>query len=548
MDSSGEMVHASGLTFTESYFPASASVPLVDHTVGGLLAARTAQHPDHLALVGVRHGTGETVHLSYADLYEEASRAAVGISRLASPGDLVALWAPNVVEWVIIEYGAAMAGVVLVALNPVLRRSELEYALAHSQSTVLLHADRSRDYDLAGVVLQAREAFPDLVTVSLSERERWCPSDAPLEQGDRWPGDPDLPVMLQYTSGTTGDPKGVLLTHRSLVNVAKLAVESTGVRQGSVFANPLPMFHTAACALATLGPAWLGGAVVLFERFAADRVLAALRAERVNVLFSVPTVLIGLLEEARADSSPPPKLDVITGGGANVPASIIDAASQVFGADVVNMYGQTELCGTVTATRPGDDRSLLLGTVGRPLPQAALKVVDLKDGSIVPIGITGEICVMGYQQMIGYLHDPDATARAVDAQGFVRTGDLGSMDESGYITLRGRLKEQIIRGGENISPARIETAVSRHPEVLEASAVGLPDARWGEIVACLVHLRGAAPRDLRDQLIELARQQLAPYMVPARWFVADEVPRTAVGKVRKFELAERISRGDYREL
>jgi fatty-acyl-CoA synthase len=513
---------------TTSYLPADSSVPLVEYTVGGLLAERARTHADHLALVGTRHGDGAPVRLTYAELLTEALHVATALSNVAEPGSFVALWAPNIVEWPIIQYGAALAEVTLVALNPVLRRPELEYALNHSGSAVLIHADRSRDYDMAAVVAEVRETFPGLRTISLSDRASWRADtiDPPAP-----PTDPHAPVMLQYTSGTTGNPKGVLLRHRSLVNVAKLTMESLGVAPGSVAVNPLPMFHTAACVVGTLGPLWVGGTEVLIEQFAPRPVLEVMREEKASVLFYVPAVLSALLEAQGGE--PAPQLTTILGGASNVPATMIEAAQKVFGAPVFNLFGQTELAPVLTATRPGDSREDRLTTVGRPIPQVDVKIVDPATGEILPFGEPGEICARGYQQLIEYLHDPAATAATVDRDGFVHTGDLGSMDERGYLTLTGRLKEIIIRGGENISPTEVETCLAAHPDVVEATVFGLPDARFGEIVAAVVRTRDDDTGGLRDALIAHVRERLSPHKTPTRWFVGNALPRTPTGKVRK---------------
>jgi fatty-acyl-CoA synthase len=528
---------------TLSYLPADTSVPLVDLTVGGLLTERATTHADVLALVGNQHGDGASVRLTYAQLLTEAQRVATALRRLAGPGEFVALWAPNVVEWPVIQYGAALAGVTLVALNPVLRRPELEYALRHSRATVLLHADRSRDYDLAAVVAELRES--GLRTVSLSDRETWRAEeiDAPAP-----PSDPDAPVMLQYTSGTTGNPKGVLLRHRSLVNVAKLTMEFAGVAPGSVTINPLPMFHTAACVIGTLGPLWLGGTEILVEQFAPGPVLQTMRDEHVDVLFFVPAVLGALLASQQADPAEAPRLRTVLGGAAPVPAAMIEAAEQTFGANVVNVFGQTELSPVLTATRGTDSREDQLTTVGHPLPQVDCKVVAPGTGEVLPLGVSGEICARGYQQLIEYLHDPVATAATVDADGFVHTGDLGAMDERGYLTLTGRLKELIIRGGENIAPAQIEACLAAHPLVLDAAVVGLPDEKFGEIVAAIVRTRDTTPTDLCVQLTAYVRERLSPHKTPARWFVAKDLPLTPTGKVRKFKLAQLIEAGALEEL
>jgi fatty-acyl-CoA synthase/long-chain acyl-CoA synthetase len=523
---------------TRSYLCADTSVPLVDYTIGELLRSRALAHPERIALVGARDGSGERARLTYAGLWDEACRVATGLCRLAKPGDYVALWAPNVVEWPVIEFGAALAGVTLVALNPVLRLEELAYAIGHSGSTVLLHADRSRDYDLAAVARQLRGAFPGLVTVSLSDRPRWCPDQPDPAVVAAAPTDADRPVMLQYTSGTTGNPKGVLLRHRSLVNVAKLTMEAVGAQPGAIGVNPLPMFHTAACVIGTLGPLWLGGTQVLVEQFVPGPVLQTLRDEQASVLFYVPAILGALLAEQGKASAPAPRLDVVMGGAATVPETMIEAARRTFGAIVINLFGQTELAPVLSATRPADSRADQLTTVGRPLPQVDCKIVNPVTGQVVPVAQEGEICARGYQQFIEYLHDAEATAASVDGDGFVHTGDLGSMDERGYLKVTGRLKELIIRGGENIAPVQVELVIASCPLVETAIVVGLPDEQWGEVVACVLQLNADPPADLVDQLAAYAQERMSPYKVPTRWFLADgDLPRTPTGKIRKFQVS-----------
>jgi fatty-acyl-CoA synthase len=530
-----------------SYLEADSSVDLLEHTVCSLLTQRAESHADTLALVGNGHADGGQVRMTWAQLHTEAQHVATGLRRHADPGDLVALWSPNVVEWPVIQHGAAMAGVVLVALNPVLRRTELEYALRHSGARVLIHADRSREYDMAAVAVQMGAMFPDLVTVSLSERHAWRSDEIDPAVVEEAPTDPELPVMLQYTSGTTGSPKGVLLRHRSLINVARLTMEYVGVPLGSVAINPLPMFHTAGCVIGTLGPLWIGGTEVLIEEFAPGPVLEAMHEEHANVLFYVPAILGALIEQQRHAERPAPSLDIVMGGASSVPASMIEAAEKVFGASVINLFGQTELSPVLSATRPGDSRSDQLATVGHPLPRVDVKIVD-SAGDVVPLGTPGEICARGYQQLIEYLHDPEATGHCVDADGFVHTGDQGMMDDRGYLTLTGRIKELIIRGGENIAPAEIEACLVAHPSVLEATVVGLPDERLGEVVVAVVRVRGDEPTDFKDQLVAHAREWLSPYKIPARWFVAGAFPVTPTGKVRKFEVVEMIQVRRLREL
>jgi fatty-acyl-CoA synthase len=534
-----------GVRKSQAYRAADTRTPLVDMTVGALLAQRAATHPDREALIGVRHGSGETVRLSYRELFDEALRVAGALAQLTQPGDFVALWAPNVIEWPIVQYGAALAGVVLVPLNPALRDDELHYALTYSAADVLLHTDVNRDYPMAEVARRVTARIPGLQRISLSQR--WC-ADAPDNAllAVRAPTDPAAVVILQYTSGTTGRPKGVVLNHRSLVNVAKLTMQAVGIVDGQRFLNPLPMFHTAGCVISTLGPLWAAGTVVLVDRFVPASVLDALRSERVDVLFYVPAMLSALVEAQHNVDVPAPRLRIVMGGASTVSAGLIDATERCFGGMVINLFGQTELAPVLSLTRPRDSAADRLHTVGQPLPHVDCKIVDAA-GHVVDVGVEGEICARGYQQFVEYLNDPQATAAALDADGFVRTGDLGMMDERGYLTVTGRVKELIIRGGENISPVEIEAMILQHQAVSQAVAVGLPDERLGEIVAAVI-LTPAPADDLKDQLVADLTARTAAYKVPARWFLADAIPVTPTGKTQRFALRDAILRGELPEL
>ena len=527
---------------------ADRSVDLVDFTVGELLADRANAHPDRVAIVGVRHGTGEQVRLTYGQLHDEACRVACALAGLAERGSFVAIWAPNVIEWPIIQYGAALAGMVLVAINPALRERELHYALQHSGSAVLLHADANRDYDMAAGVRRVAASLPDLTCVSLSDPSAWRALHVADNIARNATNDAQDVVMLQYTSGTTGNPKGVLLRHKSLINVAKLTFEALSVPDGSVCLNPLPMFHTAGCVIATLGPLWIGGTVILVDRFSPVPVLQALHTEKVSVLFYVPAVLAALLEVQRTSDARAPQLHTVMGGASNVSPALIEAAEQAFGGTVINLFGQTELSPVLTATRLEDSRADRLNTVGRPLPQVDCRIVDPGSGEVVGVGEPGEICARGYQTLVGYLNDPDATARTIDGEGFVHTGDIGTMDSRGYLRVTGRLKELIIRGGENIAPAEIESHLVTHDDVVECVVVGLPDDRLGEQVAAVLRTSRDADALLKDSLVGHLRNRLAPFKIPARWFVVAEFPVTPTGKVRKFELRDAIILGNVREL
>ncbi|PRZ41068.1 fatty-acyl-CoA synthase/long-chain acyl-CoA synthetase [Antricoccus suffuscus] len=528
-------------TLTESYWPADTSAPLLELTVGGLLTAQAAKTPDAVAIIGTAYGTSEARRLTYAELLGEARAIASTILGYAAPGDFVAMWAPNVIEWPIVEYAAGLAGVTLVALNPVLRERELAYALDDSKARLLIYAETSRAYDMKSVLESARpdRAYLEHV-ISLADLAG-LPADSELP--DLRSISPDAPAMLQYTSGTTGDPKGVLLRHRSLVNNAKMTMDVTEAEPGAMCLNPLPMFHTASCIISTLGPVCLGGGVVLVEQFIPDVVLDLMRDEKVSVLFFVPTVLGALIEAQRASDKPAPRLRTIMGGAATVPSVMIEAANELFGATVHNLFGQTELAPVLTAIRRTDSLQDQLTTVGRPIPQVECKITDPATGETMPLGDVGEICARGPQQMLEYYGKPDATAAAIDADGWLHMGDLGTMGERGFVTVTGRLKDMIIRGGENIAPAEVESILVRHPEVLEAVVLGLPDEKWGETVAAVIRPRGEPRADLRASLEAHCRASLSPYKVPSTWYVSDELPMTPTGKVQKFRLREVIDGG-----
>ncbi|MFB7718281.1 MULTISPECIES: class I adenylate-forming enzyme family protein [unclassified Nocardia] len=534
----------------EAYRRADTGVPLSEHTVGSLLADRARAHPERLALAGTPHGGTIIERLSYAELYERAERVATALLRVTEPGAYVALWAPNVLEWPIIEYGAALAGVVLVAVNPAFQVDELEYVLRHSGATVLLHAESNRGSDMAAAAIEAAARVPECShIISLADRARWQaePGAIPIVRGPN-ATDPDAPVMLQYTSGTTGNPKGVLLRHRSLVNVAKMTMSAAEIESGAVCIGPLPMFHTAACVISTLGPAYIGGTLLLVETFAPRAVLEWAVAEQASVLFFVPTVLGALLDALRGSDLPAPRFRSILGGAATVAPVLIDGARTVFGGTVHNLFGQTELAPVLTMIRRQDSPHDQLTTVGRPIPQVECKIARLADGSVAALGEEGEICARGYQQMIEYLGDPVATAATVDADGWLHTGDLGSMDARGYITLTGRLKDLIISGGENIAPAEVESLLLEHDSVAQVTVVGVPDPKWGEAVSAVVVLRADSPTNPADSLRAHVRDRLATFKQPKRWFVADELPVTASGKVRKFEVVQAISAGRFDEI
>ncbi|MDT0547351.1 MULTISPECIES: AMP-binding protein [Streptomyces] len=530
---------------TASYRPADTAAPLYRHTVGQLLRTTAARRPEAIALTGIPDDGSGPRRWTYAELLAEAESIAAGIRERVPLGGRVAVWAPSVPEWPLVEYAAALAGVTLVTLNPTLRAGELTHALGVSETEMLIHADRSRAYDMAAVVSGAAASLPRLRhIVSLSDWEE-------LRGGAALPAEDDIaaarvPAQLQFTSGTTGAPKAVLLSHRSVLNVSRLTFEALRVRDTAEVVSPLPMFHTAGCVISCLGPLWSGGTFTLMERFDPKVLLEVLRRTPGAVLTSVPTVLAALNEAARGAPGLPPLSAVLT-GAAPVRAQLIAETEELFSTTVFNLYGQTELASVLTLTRPDDPLELKTTTVGRPLPHVECKIVHPGSGRVQPLGVTGEICARGYQQMVAYYGDPGASARKVDADGWLHTGDLGSMDATGTLRLEGRRSDLIIRGGENISPVSIEDVLTALPGVKEAVVVGLPDEVWGQVVAAVLQTEPGAAVDLED-VVALCAERLSPYKIPVHWFTARDLPLTASGKIQRFRVLELAVEGAFRRL
>ncbi|MFD4317064.1 class I adenylate-forming enzyme family protein [Streptomyces sp. NPDC058548] len=525
----------------ESLRLADTEAPLSDHTVGSLLREVAAGRPDAPALESVPDDGGAPRRWTYAELLAEAESVAGGLRERVGLGARVALWAPNVPEWPIVAYAAALAGVTLVTLNPALRAGELTHALRTSEAEMLIHADAVRGYDMAGTVRAVTPDLPGLRHVVPLAAWESLRGAAPLPSQEEIAA---VPAQIQFTSGTTGDPKAVLLSHRSVVNVARLTFEGLGVHDGATVVSPLPMFHTAGCVISCLGPLWSGGVFTLLERFDPKVLFEVLRRSPGAVLTSVPTVLTALNDVARSADGAPARLSSVLTGAAPVRPQLITETEELFSTTVFNLYGQTELASVVTLTRPDDTAEDKTSTVGRPLPHVACKIVDPDTGRVQPLGVPGEICARGYQQLLAYYGDAEATARKVDADGWLHTGDLGSMDATGAVRIEGRLSDLIIRGGENIAPGPVESFLSTLPGVRDALVVGVPDDRWGEIVAAVLLPAADRPEgpDV-EECVALCREQLSPHKIPARWYLADGLPLTASGKIQKFRVRELIAEG-----
>jgi len=542
--------------FVESYWSADTSEPLFESTTGDLLRAAAADAPSTLALVeGVPEngvslsGAARTDRTwTYVELLAEADGCARWLLSRFAPGERITVWAPNIPEWVILQYGAAFAGLILVTANPALRETELAYVVRQSGSVAIFYTAAFRGTDMRAMAARLEREIPSL-------REAICFSDwettvrGSSASGVRLPvvhaGDA---VQIQYTSGTTGPPKGALLHHRGLVNNARFIVKRLGFPGGGVWVSAMPLFHTAGCAMSVLGCAWARATYVLCQYFDAELVLHQLELHRGDCLFGVPTMLIAIADHPRFADFDIRACSLILSGGSTVPPDLVRKLEEALDARFSIVYGQTESSPIVTQTSPDDDLHDKADTIGRPLWQVDVKIVDPGNGSTLPAGEQGELCARGYQVMLGYYDMPDATARAIDADGWLHTGDLATMDGRGYFTITGRLKDMIIRGGENIYPREIEDTLFSHPKVAEAAVVGVRDPTWGEQVAAVIRPADPAAPPTSAELYELCRARLAPHKTPRYWYQTDQFPLTGSGKIQKFRIVALLEENVYRAL
>jgi fatty-acyl-CoA synthase len=352
--------------------------------------------------------------------------------------------------------------------------------------------------------------------------------------------DPQAPAQILYTSGTTGQPKAAVLTHRALTNNARLSTEAIGLRPGDTVVNPMPLFHVAGGGLLTLGPVQAGALHVLPPYFHPGLQLELIETYRGTVFGGVPTMLNALLSHPSFATRDLSSVRYGFSGGTSVPADVARRVEAALGVPFMITFAQTESSCSITMTRPDDSPADRAQTLGRPLPQTEVKITDQRTGHTVPPGSIGEICTRGYLVMRGYLDDLAATQAAIDRDGWLHTGDLGSMDDRGFCRIEGRIKEMIIRGGENIYPREIENVLLGHPSVLDAAVVGLSDRFWGEVVGAVIRIRPDVTID-EAGLANYCRAQLAAFKVPVRWLFVDAFPLTATGKIRKDVLSAQLA-------
>jgi len=513
------------------------ALPLLEKTIGQALADSTARNPSADALISRHQG----VRITYRTLQEQAQRTARGLWGLGiRPGDRVGVWACNCVEWVYLQLAAALAGAVLVNVNPAYRAHELRFALRKSGMKAIFLHERDARVCYLDIINEARGgADLPLRHVVLLGTSAW---DDMLARGADIPAlelAPEDVVNIQYTSGTTGSPKGVLLTHRNLVNNAYIVGRGLGLAAGDRLCSPVPLYHCFGCVMSSLMAVVHGIALVMpAAQFDPLATLQAIHAEHCTVIYGVPTMFIAELEHPDFRKYDMTSLRTGVMAGAPCPVNVMKRVIADMHCNGMTVaYGQTESSPAITGSAVDDDLEHRVSTIGRAFPETEVKIVAPWNNEILETGERGELCARGYMVMKGYDGEPEATARTIDEDGWLHTGDLAVMREDGYFHIAGRLKEMIIRGGENIYPREIEEFLHQHPRIADVYVVGLPDVRLGEAVLAWIKLKAGESMS-EEEVRDYCRGQIAHFKIPQYIRFVDAFPMTVTGKVQKFRIRQ----------
>jgi fatty-acyl-CoA synthase len=550
------------MTTASSYTSGTSDVPLLGLTIGDLFDRTVARYPDNEALVSRHQG----LRYTYRQLRVEVDRCARALIALGvEKGQRVGIWAPNCAEWAITQFATAKLGAILVNINPSYRLNEVQYALAQSGCTWLVTAPRFKTSDYTAMI---HELTPELAASRPGAlRSATFPSlrgvvrlgDEPSPGMLRWPDlltmaerigadeltrrqrqqEFDDPINIQFTSGTTGYPKGATLSHHNILNNGFFTTELLRFTDRDRLLIPVPLYHCFGMVMGNLGCVTHGATMIYpSDGFDPTAVLEAAQAERATALYGVPTMFIAELNHpdfARYDLS-----TLRTGimAGSPCPVEVMkQVQAQMHMSEVAIAYGMTETSPVSTQTRIGAPLAKQVGTVGQVHPHVQIKIVDPQTGQVVPIGERGELCTRGYSVMLGYWDNPEATRTSIDAARWMHTGDLATMDDEGYLNIVGRIKDMIIRGGENVYPREIEEFLYSHPKVQDVQVIGVPDEKYGEEIMAWVKLREgqtATPEEIRDY----CRGKIAHYKVPRYVRFVEAFPMTVTGKVQKFLMRE----------
>ncbi|MFI2378814.1 AMP-binding protein [Streptomyces sp. NPDC018964] len=533
-----------------SYTHGTDETPLLGDTIGADLGRAVAAWPDREALVDVPSGRRWT----YAEFGAAVDEVARGLlAKGVEKGDRVGIWAVNCPEWVLVQYATARIGVIMVNINPAYRAHELEYVLRQSGISLLVSSLAHKGSDYRALVDQVRGACPGLRETVYIGDPSWDAltagaSAVPPERLDEIAAglSCDDPINIQYTSGTTGFPKGATLSHHNILNNGYWVGRTVGYTEQDRVCLPVPFYHCFGMVMGNLGATSHGACIVIpAPSFEPKATLEAVQRERCTSLYGVPTMFIAELNLPGFASYDLTSLRTGIMAGSPCPVEVMKrVVAEMYMEQVSICYGMTETSPVSLQTRMDDDLEHRTGTVGRVLPHIEVKVVDPVTGVTRPRGSAGELCTRGYSVMLGYWNEPERTAEAVDAGRWMHTGDLAVMREDGYVEIVGRIKDMIIRGGENIYPREVEEFLHAHPKIADVQVVGVAHERYGEeVLACVIPRDPADPLTL-DELRAFCADRLAHYKIPSRLQLLDTFPMTVSGKVRKIELRERYAAED----
>jgi fatty-acyl-CoA synthase len=517
--------------------------PLLGRTIGEDLERTAARFGDREALVSRHQG----IRITYAELDAAVDRVARGLLAAGvRRGDRVGIWAPNCAEWVLVQYATAKAGAILVNVNPAYRTHELAFVLRQAGVRLLVSATEHKASDYRAMVAEVRGDCDALERVVFLDSPDW---EALLAGGDAVePGALrermatlafDDPINLQYTSGTTGFPKGATLSHHNILNNGFFVGELVGYDETDRVCLPVPFYHCFGMVMGNLGCTTHGACIAIpAPSFEPEATLRAVAEERCTSLYGVPTMFIAMLEHPAFGDVDLTSLRTGIMAGSPCPVEVMRRViDEMHMREVSICYGMTETSPVSTQTRRDDSLELRVGTVGRAGPHVEIKVVDPATGRVRPVGEPGELCTRAYSVMLGYWEEPDKTAEAIDAARWMHTGDLATMDDDGYCRIVGRIKDMVIRGGENVYPREIEEFLHAHPDIADVQVIGVPDERYGEELCAWVRPRAGAALDV-GSVRDFCRGRLAHYKVPRYVIFVDEFPMTVTGKVQKFLMRE----------
>ncbi|WP_277681110.1 AMP-binding protein [Saccharomonospora azurea] len=527
-----------------SYSSGVFEVPLLGDTVGDNLDRTARAHPDRDALVD--HGSGR--RWTYREFAADVDALALGLlSRGVAKGDRVGIWAPNCPEWTLLQYASAKVGAILVNINPAYRSHELEYVLNQAGVSLLVAAETFKTSDYAGMIREVRPRCPVLRDVVLIGSADWDSLFGEPSAGNEALArvqaslSADDPINIQYTSGTTGFPKGATLSHHNILNNGFFVGQLCDYTEEDRICLPVPFYHCFGMVMGNLAATSHGACMVIpAPAFDPRATLEAVQAERCTSLYGVPTMIIAELAVPGFEDYDLGSLRTGIMAGSPCPVEVMKQVIERMGMSEVSIcYGMTETSPVSTQTRKDDSIERRVSTVGRVGPHLEVKVVDPETGLTVPRGTPGELCTRGYSVMLGYWEQPEKTAEVIDAARWMHTGDLAVMDDDGYLGITGRLKDLVIRGGENVYPREIEEFLYSHPDILDAQVIGVPDAKYGEELMAWVRMRDGAEPVTAESLREFCTGRLAHYKIPRYVHVVDEFPMTVTGKIRKVEMREK---------